>query len=167
MPSRNREPTSPTGEAMKPRIARARAIAKRKRREHLELVQPTLAGFMAVAQREGIEVMRHSLSPGHEGSAFELLGKPFIVLSSTFPSRRRELYVALHEYAHVALRHIYDREILEKRRAEANPRWEETEAGRWREVVEPSSVDDAIEEEADLFAEFMLAGVDIELSAVA
>jgi hypothetical protein len=140
---------------MRTRVSRTRAIAAATQVKHPELTRPTLAGIRSVAKREGISIMTQPLSPGSEGWAMEIFGKPCIMMSSLIKNRRRRLYVLLHEFAHVQLGHIYERKLLEKRRIEVNQRFVKR-SGKWWYVTDPSPVEDAIEREADLFVEIPL-----------
>lgn len=140
---------------MRPRVARVRAIATKKRAEHPELRRPTLAGVLAVCERQGIDIIELPLSPGHDGWAMVLFGKSCIMLSTRITNRRRKLSVLLHELGHVVLGHVSDTKMLERRRTELNPRWIEKSEG-WRLVENPSPTESVIEAEADLFRDLFL-----------
>lgn len=156
---------NPTGgsqvAAMKPRLRKVRAAVAKARVKYPALCEPaTFDELMNVVKGEDIIFVERKLSTGTHGTAADICGHAAIMLSESLvadPERRR--FVLAHEIGHVLMGHIVDRPRMEKRYAEFNPRWIQREDGGWVLHTDPSPTENALEAEADLFAELICAGI--------
>lgn len=150
---------------MKPRLSMVRTKLAEKRLEHPELrASITFEKFMTVIEREKMIFIERKISS--EGVAMNVMGTACIGLNPSLKGNEaRRLLVLAHELGHVLLGHIFDHEMTEKRVAQLNHRYVER-GGKTLLVTDRSPIEDALEAEADLFADLLLER-DIELAEAA